>query len=60
MTYKDDTSDGRLTHLTPRQSRWRAENDVAFVAQAAWHETNGHPLAEILEGPCAATWTGGV
>ena len=28
----------------------------AFAAQAAWHERNGHPLAEIMSGPGGATW----
>lgn len=39
-----------------RQRRWLEENAEAFNAQAAWHEENGHPLADILAGPTGATW----
>ncbi len=39
-----------------RQERWLAENADAFAAQAAWHERNGHPLADIMATPGAATW----
>lgn len=39
-----------------RQRLWLEENAEAFRAQAEWHERNGHPLAEILAAPGAATW----
>lgn len=39
-----------------RRAEWLAENAEAFAAQAAWHEKNGHPLADILTGPGAASW----
>ena len=39
-----------------RRAEWLAENTEAFAAQAAWHEKNGHPLADILTGPGAASW----
>lgn len=41
-----------------RRHHWRAENAEAFVAQAAWHDQNGHPLAEIIVSPAATTWNG--
>lgn len=40
-----------------RQSQWIAQNADAFAAQAAWHEANGHPLADIISGPGASTWS---
>jgi antitoxin CcdA len=40
-----------------RRERWLEENADAFVAQARWHEDNGHPLAEIMTGPGGASWT---
>ncbi len=40
-----------------RQKQWLAENADAFAAQASWHERNGHPLADILASPAAASWT---
>lgn len=39
-----------------RRAAWLEENAAAFEAQAQWHADNGHPLAEILTGPGAATW----
>lgn len=39
-----------------RHEQWLTENAEAFAAQAAWHERNGHPLADIMTGPAAATW----
>jgi antitoxin CcdA len=39
-----------------RQQRWLQENADAFVAQANWHERNGHPLAEIMAGPARSSW----
>ncbi len=39
-----------------RQEAWRAENAAAFAAQAEWHAQNGHPLADILMAPGAASW----
>lgn len=40
-----------------RRQRWLDENAEAFAAQADWHARNGHPLAEIMAGLGAATWT---
>ena len=39
-----------------RRERWLTENADAFAAQSAWHERNGHPLADILTSPGSATW----
>ncbi|SEN81691.1 Post-segregation antitoxin (ccd killing mechanism protein) encoded by the F plasmid [Loktanella fryxellensis] len=39
-----------------RHDAWLHENEAAFAAQRAWHETHGHPLADIMAGPGAATW----
>ena len=39
-----------------RHLQWLNENAEAFAAQAAWHERNGHPLADIMSGPGGATW----
>lgn len=39
-----------------RRRKWLAENAAAFAEQAAWHEQNGHPLADILASPGADTW----
>lgn len=33
------------------QRGWRDDNAEAFAAQAAWHERNGHPLADIIPAP---------
>jgi antitoxin CcdA len=41
-----------------RRRRWLADNAEAFARQAAWHERNGHPLAEILVSPGKAAWSG--
>ena len=35
---------------------WLEENAEAFAAEAEWIERNGHPLAEIMVGPNAASW----
>jgi antitoxin CcdA len=35
-----------------RHAQWVAQNAQAFAAQAAWHERDGHPLAEIISAPC--------
>ncbi|WP_282153972.1 hypothetical protein [Ruegeria atlantica] len=32
------------------------ESAGVFAAQAEWHERHGHPLADIMVGPCADTW----
>jgi len=32
------------------------ENADAFAAQSAWHERNGHPLAEIMCAPAGSSW----
>jgi antitoxin CcdA len=39
-----------------RRERWLEENADAFVAQARWHEDNGHPMVEIMTGPGGASW----
>ena len=39
-----------------RRSKWLEENAEAFAAQAAWHESHGHPLAEIMTSPAGQTW----
>ena len=39
-----------------RQQKWLEENAATFSAQAAWHENNEHPLADIMMGPAGATW----
>lgn len=41
-----------------RRRHWLEESADAFAAQAAWHEQHGHPLADILVSPGAATWHG--
>lgn len=41
---------------TARRAQWLAENAGAFAAQSAWHEQHGHPLADILMTPGAASW----
>ena len=40
-----------------RGQQWLKANANAFAAQAAWHEENGHPLADIVAGPGKSTWT---
>lgn len=39
-----------------RHTQWLQENSETFDEQAAWHERNGHPLADIMSGPGGATW----
>lgn len=39
-----------------KRRKWLIENAEAFEAQAAWHERNGHPLAEIIASPGGASW----
>ncbi len=39
-----------------RRKQWLTENADNFAAQAAWHERNGHPLADIMSAPGAASW----
>lgn len=39
-----------------RRKQWLNDNADNFAAQAAWHERNGHPLAEIMCAPGAASW----
>lgn len=41
-----------------RRRAWLEENAAAFAAQAAWHDRNGHPLAEIIAAPGGTTWRG--
>ena len=40
-----------VAHARPRQ--WLNQNAEAFTAQAAWHESHGHPLAGIMMMPIA-------
>lgn len=40
-----------------RHRQWLTENAEAFAAQAAWHERNGHPLADIICAPGAPSWS---
>lgn len=51
-------ADSALRHAVAeaRRKRWLDDNADAFVAQAEWHERNGHPLADILVSPAGATW----
>ena len=39
-----------------RRIQWLRENEQAFAAQAAWHERNGHPLADIIYAPGGSSW----
>ena len=39
-----------------RHQQWLEENAEAFKAQSEWHEKHGHPAADILVGPVAASW----
>lgn len=39
-----------------RRRQWLDENAKAFAEQSAWHERNGHPLADIIVSPGGATW----
>ena len=39
-----------------RRRRWLDENVDAFAAQAARHEHNGHPLADIIASPAGHSW----
>lgn len=39
-----------------RRKKWLEENADAFAAQSAWHERNGHPLADIIAAPGGASW----
>lgn len=38
-----------------RHKQWINQNAEAFAAQAAWHESHGHPLADIMMVPRAST-----
>lgn len=40
-----------------RHKKWLADSADAVAAQAEWHEQNGHPLADIIVAPGAATWS---
>ncbi len=39
-----------------RREQWLAENADAFAAQSNWHETKGHPLADIMTAQGASSW----
>ncbi|MBP0484449.1 type II toxin-antitoxin system CcdA family antitoxin [Sagittula salina] len=39
-----------------RRAAWRDANAGVFAAQAAWHETHGHPLSDIMAGPASDAW----
>ena len=34
-----------------RRMHWLKQNAKAFAEQAAWHERNGQPLADIISSP---------
>ena len=40
-----------------RHLHWLKENAESFAAQAAWHERNGHPLADIICAPGESSWS---
>ncbi len=40
-----------------RQVQWLEQNAESFAAQAAWHERNGHPLADIMVAPGGSSWS---
>lgn len=40
-----------------RHEKWLAQNADAFAAQSDWHETHGHPLADIIVAPGGSSWT---
>ncbi len=40
-----------------RQAQWLKQNAESFAAQAAWHERNGHPLADIMVAPGGSSWS---
>jgi antitoxin CcdA len=37
--------------------QWLQDNAGSFVAQAQWQERHGHPLADIICAPGAASWS---
>lgn len=39
-----------------RRRQWLQQNAEAFAAQAAWHDRNGHPLADIISSPVGGSW----
>ena len=41
---------------SPRRKHWLEQNSKAFAKQAAWHERNGHPLADIMSSPGSTSW----
>ena len=53
-------ADDALRHAVAaaRRQQWLKENASAFEAQAEWHATHGHPLADIMTGPGADSWKG--
>jgi len=40
-----------------RHRHWLKQNAESFAAQAAWHERNGHPLADIMSAPGGSSWS---
>ena len=40
-----------------RRIQWLSENVKAFADQSAWHERNGHPLADIICAPGGDSWS---
>jgi len=42
-------------HVQPSCQKFKQSAD-AFAAQAAWHERNGQPLADIMSGPGGSSW----
>ncbi len=47
----------RSAVASARRLQWVNQNAKAFAAQAAWHERNGHPLADIMSGPGGSSWS---
>lgn len=43
--------------VSARRLQWLKDNEAAFVAQSAWHERHGHPLADIISAPGGASWS---
>ena len=43
--------------ISARRTHWLKQNAQAFIEQAAWHERNGHPLADIMSSPGSASWS---
>jgi antitoxin CcdA len=51
-------ADAALHHAVAeaRRRKWLEENADTFVAQAEWHDRNGHPLADIIASLGGSSW----